>query len=154
MNYVIDKFRPAATMISSLRYAPLGSAIPTCRFCKVSPVTAVTTTGTTLPTSDTPDFGANVSVFDPSTGVAAIQAKLQLPAKDNEAVEAAVIDAVMAGRMDAKMDQDAETLCVKYGTTASDACKTNQTAFTHRCALFPSLISLSLCVSFVVCVFV
>ena len=85
---------------------------------------------------------------------AAIQAKLQLPAKDNEAVEAAVIDAVMAGRMDAKMDQDAETLCVKYGTTASDACKTNQTAFTHRCALFPSLISLSLCVSFVVCVFV
>ena len=36
----------------------------------------ITTSGTTLPTSDTPDFGANVSVFDPSTGVAAIQAKL------------------------------------------------------------------------------
>lgn len=44
---------------------------------------------------------------------AAIQSRLQLPAGDAEAVEAAVIDAVMAGRVDAKMDQDAETLCVK-----------------------------------------
>lgn len=45
---------------------------------------------------------------------ASIQQKLQLPAsQDNEEIEAAVIDAVMVGRMDAKMDQEAETLCVK-----------------------------------------
>lgn len=44
---------------------------------------------------------------------AQIQQKLQLAPKDSEAVEAAVIDAVMAGRIDAKMDQEAETLIVK-----------------------------------------
>ena len=31
---------------------------------------------TTLPTSDTPDFGPNVAIFDPSTSVATIQSKL------------------------------------------------------------------------------
>ena len=42
-----------------------------------------------------------------------IQSKLQLAPKDPEAVEAAVIDAVMAGRIDAMMDQEAETIIVK-----------------------------------------
>ena len=41
----------------------------------------------------------------------AIREKLQLSKADE--VEAVVIDAVMAGRLDAKMDQEAETLCVK-----------------------------------------
>lgn len=45
---------------------------------------------------------------------AQIRAALQL--KQEEDVEGAVIDAVMAGRLDAKMDQEAETLVVKYAT--------------------------------------
>jgi len=47
---------------------------------------------------------------------AQLSERLQLAKGDNEAVEAAVIDAVMAGRIDAKMDQDAETLVVKRVT--------------------------------------
>ncbi len=38
--------------------------------------TGGTTPPTTLPTSDTPDFGPNVSVFDTGTPVATIQSKI------------------------------------------------------------------------------
>ena len=44
---------------------------------------------------------------------AAIRTKLGLKSNNAEEVEEVVIDAVMAGRIDAKMDQEAETLCVK-----------------------------------------
>lgn len=55
----------------------------------------------------------SASAGDNVLSYAQIQQKLQLAAKDSEAVEAAVIDAVMAGRIDAKMDQEAETIIVK-----------------------------------------
>ena len=38
--------------------------------------TVGTPTGSTLPTSDTPDFGSHVSVFDPGTPITTIQSKL------------------------------------------------------------------------------
>jgi hypothetical protein len=41
-----------------------------------TPTPTVTSTGSTLPTSDTPDFGANVAIFDPGMSSATIQAKL------------------------------------------------------------------------------
>jgi hypothetical protein len=36
----------------------------------------ITTNGTTLPTSDTPDFGPNVSIFEPSTPIDTIRTKV------------------------------------------------------------------------------
>jgi F5/8 type C domain len=73
-----------------------------------TPVTTppVTTTGSPIPTSDTPDFGANVAIFDPSMSSASIQAKL---------------DSVFAAQKANQFGERRDALLFKPGTYSNTA---------------------------------
>jgi hypothetical protein len=71
-----------------------------------TPATTTTTTASTITTSDTPDFGANVAIFDPTTPAATIQSKL---------------DSVFTAQKDNQFGDRRDAVLFKPGTYTAEA---------------------------------